>query len=164
MKLWLLAGLEGSSLDSLWYGSLDRYWTREAQQQMNARHRIDCLLAVTVILSITGAAYADVVVKNPASGTPEAALVSAFEAAQARDFSKYLKVIHSEHKDTQRQRDERQKYEWARFLTQYQWYLLSKHPVSYAVASRREAGKNALRLFIRDQRTKDRMPVPVRMK
>ena len=122
------------------------------------------VLLVMGLLLTAVPASADVTVKNPATGTPEATLVAAFEAAQAADFSKYLQVIHAEHKETARQRKEREKYEWSRFRKQYKWYLLSEQPISFAVTSRREEGKNTLRLFIRDQRTKDRMPVPVRMK
>jgi len=122
------------------------------------------ILFVVSLLFAASEAKADQTVTNPADGSPEAVLLSAFYAAKDGDYSKYLKAVHPDHKETARQRKERQKYEWTRFRTQYKWYLITADPISYAVVRRQEDGKDGLRLFIRDQRTKDRLPVPVRMK
>ncbi|MEC8025532.1 MAG: hypothetical protein VX223_16500 [Myxococcota bacterium] len=132
---------------------------------MDKQYRMP-LAMLFVALLIAGVAEADEVVTNPASGTPEAAISTAFAAALGNDFSKYLDAVHPEHKQTARQKNERQKYEWQRFQKQCRWYLKAENPITYAVVSRREEGSKPSRVvvFIRDQKNKNRMPVPVRLK
>ena len=132
---------------------------------MDKQYRM-ALATVAVAMLMGSVAKADEVVTNPASGTPEAAISTAFAAALANDYSKYLGAIHPEHKQTARQKNERRKYEWKRFQKQCRWYLKSDNPITYAVVSRREEGSKSSRvvLFIRDQKNTNRMPVPVRLK
>ena len=128
------------------------------------KRALTLLLATGFVLFHVAIAQADETIRNPATGTPEHTIAMAFSAAIAKDYARYLDTVHPEHRDTEKQRRERERYEWSRFLKQYRWYLSSDAPVTFAITSRREEGKDSRRVFLRDQKNKERMPVPVRMK
>ena len=94
----------------------------------------------------------------------QATLVAAFEAALAGDLQAYLATLHPESKETEVQRKQLERFEWQRFSRQAAWYLVSKAPVSFEVVRRGDTGPNSTRVFVKDQKNKDRMPVPVRLK
>lgn len=131
---------------------------------MTHRIWIPCILSS---LFVAGAAQAQAkpeTISAPKPNTPEAAISAAFAAGLAGDFPAYLKTVHSEHKATPSQRKSREKYEWKRFSQQLRWYLLKESPVTYQIVMRRPSGEKYLRVFIKDQKNKSRMPVPVRLK
>lgn len=122
-------------------------------------------LALALALAASPPALAaEETVKAPApKGSPEAALVLAFEAAKAGSFSAYLEAFHPDETSTETQRASREKYEWPRFLKQHTWYLASTAPLTFVVTKKEEDASTA-RLYLKDQKNPDRMPVPVRFK
>lgn len=127
-----------------------------------ARARISLWL---VLLALAAApARADRVVTAPGNDTPEAPVALALSAALSGDFDRYLGAIHSEHRGTPQERDQRQQYEWSRFLEQFRWYLKSEDPLTFVVVSVRVDAPDRRRVFLRDQIHADRMPVPVRVR
>lgn len=107
---------------------------------------------------------AEETIKDPKPGTPEAAVAGALQAALAGDFALYLDVIHPEFKDTDEQKRQRERYEWKRFLPQARWYLVAEKPLTFVVTSRKADGDRFVTLYIKDQKNKERMPVPVSLK
>ena len=103
-------------------------------------------------------------IKDPKPNTAEGTIAAALEAGLAGDFDAYLETIHPEHKATTEQRSQRQKYEWARFEKQAAWYVVSQKPMTFVIARRQPDGDNYLKVFLKDQKNKERMPVPVQLK
>lgn len=127
--------------------------------------RLSALSTVLMALALVAlpARAADTVVSAPAPGSPEAVVASALEAALAGDFAAYLKTVHPDERATPTQRSERERYEWKRFKNHAEWYVKTRTPLTFVLVSRDGEGDN-LRIFVRDQKNKDRMPVPVRLK
>ncbi len=121
------------------------------------------LVALTLALLAQTAQAADETIKSPKAGSAEATIEAAFKAALKNDFDAYLETIHPEHKETTDQRNQRKAYEWKRFTNQVKWYLVSESPITYVI-SRRVPEDKYLKIFVKDQKNKDRMPVPVTLK
>ena len=121
-------------------------------------------LTVALVLCLTTPALANDTIRNPAAGTPEEVVTKALEAALAGDFAAYVAMVHSEHKETARQRSQRERYEWTRFKRQAEWYVASRNPLAWELVRRAAEGEAYLKMFVKDQKHPDRMPVPVRMK
>ena len=119
-----------------------------------------------IALGLTATAHAkDETVKGPfKEGSPEWVIATALKAAVAGDFNAYLTVIHPEHKSTRDQKSQRERYEWKRFKKQHRWYIVKDKPMTFVITQRREEGTNYKRIFLRDQKNKGRMPVPLRLK
>ena len=103
-------------------------------------------------------------IKDPKANTAEATIAAALKAGMAGDFGAYLETIHPEHKETRDQRNQREKYEWARFVKQAAWYVKAADPITFVVARRVQDGDKYLKVFVKDQKNADRMPVPVQLK
>ena len=128
----------------------------------NAKH-LSTLVALALVLLAQTALAADETIKNPKANSAEATIEAAFKAALKNDFDAYLETIHPEHKETTDQRNQRKSYEWKRFTTQVKWYLVSESPITFVVA-RRVPEDKYIKIFVKDQKNKDRMPVPVTLK
>ena len=121
------------------------------------------LLVTASMLLLAPAAGADTYVESPAKGTPEAVVVAALAAALANNFDAYLKTIHPDDKENARHREQRKKYEWTRFVKMAANYCKTTSPPTFYVTRSEITGDRA-RLFVKDLKTPDRMPVPVRLK
>jgi hypothetical protein len=128
---------------------------------MSTRRNLIVLLAL--LLTPALALADDEVVTKPVANSPEATVAEALTAGLAGDFDAYLETVHPEHKETPEQRRQRKKYEWSRFERQATWYVRTREPLSFVVTRRAESG-DYVRVFLRDQRNRARMPVPVRLK
>ena len=124
-------------------------------------HWFIVLLSLTLLAST---ASAQETIRNPKKGTPEFAIAQALQDAISDDFEAYLRTIHPDEKSTKTKRDQRKNYEWKRFKKQAQWYLVSQKPITFLVTSRRPDGSSTIRLFIKDQKHKESMPRPVKLK
>ena len=122
------------------------------------------LVILSSLVLFATSASANETIQNPQRGTPEFAVSQALKAAIAGDFEAYLETVHPDDKTTKSQRDQRKNYEWKRFMKQAKWYLLSTKAISFVVTQRRPDGKKAVRLYIQDQKNKESMPRPVKLK
>ena len=123
--------------------------------------RVLPFLAITLAASM--AAAADETISKPAANSPEATVAEALKAGLAGDFDAYLAAIHPEHKETSDQRKQRENYEWKRFVKQVKWYVTSEKPIAFVV-TRRVPEDKYYKIFVKDHKNKDRMPVPVTLK
>ncbi len=103
-------------------------------------------------------------VEAPPASTVEATLKAAFEAALAKDFKAYAATVHPDKKSSSNAVKAIERYEWPRFQKHAEWYLVAKKPVTFEILRRRDAGPDQTRVFLKDQKNKDRMPIPVRLK
>jgi hypothetical protein len=133
---------------------------------MNTCRRILAVLSL-VALAVPALAQpkaAGETVKDPKPDAPEAPIATALKAALAGDFLAYLAAVHPDDTVTDEQRRQRERYEWKRFKVQAKWYLASEDPVSFVVVRRVPQGDTQMRVFVKDLKNADRMPVPVSLR
>ena len=141
--------------------SVEAVGSRNGKTPLSTRKNLALLLALLLTPALARAN--DEVVAKPAPNSPEATVRDALAAGLAGDFDAYLETVHPEHKETAEQRRHRKNYEWSRFERQATWYVRTRRPLSFVVTRRAESGAE-VRIFLRDQVNRGRMPVPVRLK
>lgn len=95
--------------------------------------------------------------------TPRAALTALLDAGLARDFERYLAVLHPDQRETPSQREHRRRTDWTRFQGHASWYVRAGKPSSFSIL-RLESGKDTRKVFLRDFQHRKRMPVPVHLR
>jgi|GEM_PF-1857626 len=100
-------------------------------------------------------------ISAPAAGTPEYVVLHALKAARAARFDAYLDLLHPDVKSTPEEVEQRRRYEWSRFVKQAPWYLTSESPITFVIVRRDPQAEDSVKLFLKDQLHKDRMPTPV---
>ncbi len=98
----------------------------------------------------------------PAPGAPpEATLDAALRAGAAGDFQAYLALVHSADKQNQKQRDDIERFAWARFSRQARWYVDASG--RFNVDRRTTEGEDVM-LYVHDYFNQGRMPPPLRLR
>lgn len=120
------------------------------------------LVLALLCLPVTAVPAAADVVQNPAQDQAEAVLLRVMQAAVDGKVAAYLAEVHPDRRETGDQRTLLERYEWKRFKTQASWYVVpNKDPITVDVVRRAPQGENRVKLFIKDQKNTQRMPVPI---
>lgn len=135
------------------------------------RHLLTLLLTATLALPLlAGTSHAKQAppserkpetIAAPAAGTPEAAIGDLLRAGLKKNFADYLALLHPEERSTEEQRSQKERYEWKRFSQQAAWYAATREPLTFVIAKREPQGETKLKVFLVDQKNKNRSPVPV---
>ena len=121
-----------------------------------ARHALWTMVFAALLLPAWSATAAP-------AGSPEDTLAQAFRAALKGSFSAYLQTVHPDERETDVQRRDLRRYEFARFKKSAARYLKDGDPLSFKIA-RKDDWKTEKRRFLSDRTQPDRMPVPVRFR
>lgn len=122
------------------------------------------LVAFAALLFVAGPTGAAEVVSLPRATGAEATVAKALQAGLDGDFEAYLALVLPELREGNAKKNRIKKSEWRRFRGHAQWYLKERRPITFVVARRQQDANNYVRLYLQDQKHKDRAPVPVRLK
>ena len=96
-----------------------------------------------------------------AAGAPEDTVLAAVKAAMSNDFPSYLALVHSTQHATADMTAQIERYAWARFAKQANWYL---DPAGNVKVERNKPEGDSVMLYMHDFHNAGRMPPPMRLR